>query len=167
MGSLTQSTSVFIRRSILVLLNFVLPLFCISLVSGPRKAWEGLGKPNNRSASRLLPGYPVYRTSGWMRGMAPGLAQVSPHVAEGHRGAARPPLQGPGAHLQRRGSRPPLRGPGITCEDDQPEAPLGVAQHAAPQQHILVAQGELVLLPVEGSAELIQLVVGRFTDHFT
>ena len=45
-GSLTQSTSVFIRRSILVLLNFVLPLFCISLVSGPRKAWEGLGKPN-------------------------------------------------------------------------------------------------------------------------
>ena len=61
----------------------------------------------------------------------------------------------------------PSKARGLTCKDDQPEAPLGVAQHAAPQQHILVAQGELVLLPVEGSAELIQLVVGRFTDHFT
>lgn len=34
-GKLTHRTSVFIRRSMLVLLNFVLPLFCISLVSGP------------------------------------------------------------------------------------------------------------------------------------
>lgn len=55
----------------------------------------------------------------------------------------------------------------LTCEDDQPEAPFGVSQHAAPQQHVLVAQGELVLLPVEGSAEFVQLIVGRFADHFT
>lgn len=31
----THRTSVFIRRSMLVLLNFVRPLFCINLVSGP------------------------------------------------------------------------------------------------------------------------------------
>lgn len=55
----------------------------------------------------------------------------------------------------------------LTCKDDQPEAPLGVSQHAAPQQHVLVAQGELVLLPVERSTELVQLVVGRFADHLT
>ena len=108
-GSLTQSTSVFMRRSRLVLLNFVLPLFCISLVSGPRKAWEGLGKPNNESASGLLPGYPVYRTSGWkrdtgwMRGLAPGPTRVSSHVPEGQqRHQSRPSLSGPEeAHLQR------------------------------------------------------------------
>jgi hypothetical protein len=55
----------------------------------------------------------------------------------------------------------------LTCEDDQPKAPLGVSKHTAPQQHVLVAQGEFVFLPVEGSTEFVQLVVGRFTDHFT
>lgn len=103
-----------------------------------------------------------------MRGTAPGLAQVSPHIAEGHRGTA-PALPSVARGLTCRGAAPtlPSVAPGLTCEDDQPEAPLRVAQHAAPQQHVLVAQGELVLLPIEGSAEFVQLVVGRFTDHFT
>lgn len=55
---------------------------------------------------------------------------------------------------------------GLTCKDDQPEAPLGVSQHTAAQQHILVAQGELVFLPVQCSTEFVQLIVGRFTDYF-
>lgn len=44
----------------LVLLNLVLPLFCISFVSGPRSGGEGLGKP---------PGAP-----GCLQASAPGLA---------------------------------------------------------------------------------------------
>lgn len=54
-----------------------------------------------------------------------------------------------------------------TCKDDEAEAPLGVAQDAAPQQHVLVAQGVLVLLPVQRPSKLVQLVVGGFTDHLT
>lgn len=55
-GGLTQSTSVFIRRSILVLLNFVLPLFCMSLVSGPRRGGEGLGRRLANGAAPRPPG---------------------------------------------------------------------------------------------------------------
>lgn len=62
--------------------------------------------------------------------------------------------------------RPPAPGR-LTCEDHQPEAPLGVAQHTAPQQHVLVAQGELAVLPVKGPTEPVQLVVGRLADHLT
>lgn len=67
---------------------------------------------------------------------------------------------------------PPLTlhswGPGrLTCKDDQPKAPLGVPQHAASQEHVLVAQGELALLPVKGPTELVQLVVGRLADDLT
>lgn len=72
-GSLTQSTSVFIRRSILVLLNFVLPLFCISLVSGPTKERGGLGKPNKETASGLLPQSLDDRISGCTGGLDLGL----------------------------------------------------------------------------------------------
>lgn len=54
----------------------------------------------------------------------------------------------------------------LTCKDDEPEAPLGVSQHTATQQHVLVAQGEFVPLPVQCSTELVQLVVGWFTDDF-
>lgn len=75
---LTQSTRVFIRRSMLVLLNFVLPLFCISLVSGPAEEEEGLGKPNTEPASGLRP--------------SPRLQDIS--VEERHR------LDGQGACLQ-------------------------------------------------------------------
>lgn len=55
----------------------------------------------------------------------------------------------------------------LTSKDDQPKAPLSVTQHTAPQQHVLVAQGKLAVLPVEGPAELVQLIVGRLTDDFT
>lgn len=54
----------------------------------------------------------------------------------------------------------------LTCKDDQAEAPLRVPQHTATQQHVLVAQGKFVLLPVEGATEFVQLVVGGLTDHF-
>lgn len=54
----------------------------------------------------------------------------------------------------------------LTCKDDQPEAPLSVSQHTAAQQHVLVAQGEFVFLPVQRPTEFVQLVVGRFADYF-
>lgn len=60
------------RRSILVLLNFVLPLFCISFVSGPRKEAEVLGKPNNPCASGLPLGFP---DSGHQGGTRPRLEE--------------------------------------------------------------------------------------------
>lgn len=170
MGSLTQSTRVFIRRSILVLLNFVLPLFCISFVSGPTEEEEGLAKPNQETASGPQPrpqsaGHQRGRETqaGWAGGlcrgcrvftslMVPALS-ASSHASEGGR--------------RNQPSLLPLSPRGLTCEDDQPEAPLGVPQHTAPQQHVLVAQGELVLFPVERSTEFVQLVVGRFADHLT
>lgn len=139
----------------LVLLNFVLPLFCISLVSGPAEEEEGLGKRNKESASGLLPspqtpGHQSGRETqaGWPGGLSSGLQGVALiHGTSSH----------PAFSAARR----------LTCEDDQPEAPLGVPQHAAPQQHVLVAQGELALLPVERSTEFVQLVVGRLADHLT
>lgn len=36
-NALTKRTKIFIRRSILVLLNVLFPQFCISFVSGPAK----------------------------------------------------------------------------------------------------------------------------------
>lgn len=54
----------------------------------------------------------------------------------------------------------------LTCKDDQPEAPLSVPQHTTAQQHVLVAQGELVFLPVQCPTESVQLVVGWFADYF-
>lgn len=168
-GGLTQSTRVFMRRSILVLLNFVLPLFCISLVSGPGKEAEGLGKPNNACASGLRLGFP---DSGHQGGKRPGLEErLGFRAGESLPHTLHQPMRPPPTSLRTPRLRPslallsldPRR---LTGKDDQAEAPLGVPQHAAPQEHVLVAQRKLVLLPVEGATEFVQLVVGRLADHF-
>lgn len=106
----------------------------------------------------------VERDPGWRRGLVSGLVSCYPH-------ALHQPMQPPPTSLRTPRPRPsltllsldPRR---LTCEDDQAEAPLGVSQHASSQQHVLVAQRKLVLLPVEGATEFVQLVVGRLADHF-
>ena len=113
---LTHRTSVFIRRSMLVRLNFVRPLFCISLVSGP--AWKRDTVGIKWQCNRLIIKSDSYR----------------------HRRTH-------------------------TCEYDEAVAALCVAQDAAPQQHVLIAQAVLALPPVQSATEAVQLVIGGLTDH--
>lgn len=54
-----------------------------------------------------------------------------------------------------------------TCEQHQPEAPVGVPERAASQQDFLIVQR--VFLPGEAqrSGEAVEPVVGSFTAHLT
>lgn len=52
-----------------------------------------------------------------------------------------------------------------TCKNDQAVAGLCVAEDAASQQHVLVAQGVFLVSPVQSPTETVQLVVGRLTHH--
>lgn len=52
-----------------------------------------------------------------------------------------------------------------TCKNDQAVAGLGVAEDAATQQHVLVAQGVFLVSPVQSPIEAVQLVVGWLTHH--
>ena len=49
-------------------------------------------------------------------------------------------------------------------EYDEAVAPLGVTQHAASQQDLVVVYGVRLVLPLHHTLKLTQLVVGRLTD---
>ena len=52
-------------------------------------------------------------------------------------------------------------------EDDEAVAPARVAQHAAAQQHALVADGVRLAVRAQHAVKLTQTVVGRLTDQLT
>lgn len=141
----------------LVRFKVVLPLFCINLVSGPgdqtgRAIW-GCRRPCSSSQGEVLwkplgrPGPGPCRPGSLFAVISLlgcGLSWGDPwHVARGQQDVVC-----------------------LTCEDDEPEAPLGVAEGAAPEQHPPVVQGVLLLLDSEGPGELVQFVIGCFADDF-
>lgn len=54
-----------------------------------------------------------------------------------------------------------------TCKYNEAIAAFRVAQYAASEQHVLVAEGVFTVFPVQSPTETVKLVVWRLTHHFS
>lgn len=156
-GGLTTSTRTFMRHSMLVLLRVVLPLFCISFVSGPGNQAGRAVHLGEGQGSACLETLQRGRGASKTRGQAGVCTREAPRIVSCSEQQVRALREAGG------GSR--MLCP--TCKDDQSKAPLGVPDGAAPQQHPLVVQGIFLPLHGEGPCKPVQLVIGGFTPDLT